>query len=109
MFAAKFICYWGADAKSACTRSVKNTCTGDAWASNTYDKGTCRGNAFFIVSAYIKSADPRDTCTEGVGRKITCIWDIGAVNYSKIYLQSFSILEMGLFKIRFKTRVEIGW
>lgn len=76
-----------ADTKSAYIGNAQSVCIKDAYASNTYARGTCIGNAFSVINAYIKGAD----------RENTCIRDASIVKHSRIHLQFFLISEVKLF------------
>lgn len=69
------------------------------FASNIYNKDTYAKNAFFAIDVCIKNICLKGICMEGAYRKNTCIRDIIAVEYSKIYLHFFLILKKKLFSI----------
>lgn len=94
LFAAK-----SANVEKACMESAKSSYTRGTYASNTYIRDTCIGNVFSAISACIKGAGPNNTSTEGAGRKNAYIRSICTIKYSRIHLQSFSILEIKLFNL----------
>lgn len=89
----------GADTKSVCINNGKSSCIGDAYVRDTYARDIYTKNTFLAVNACIKSAHPDDTSKKGGSKKSACARGTCAVKYLKIYLQSFSIIEIELFDI----------
>lgn len=79
-------------AKNACIKSVF---VGTAYNSSVYIKNV------FLEDTYIKNIFMR-----AIYAKNTCIKNINAIQYLKIYLQSFQILDIKLLKTRLK--IELG-
>lgn len=87
-------CFKGAGVRGVC---VEGTC-----ANNTCVRGTCAGNTSSAIDGYIKNTRPKSiciksACIEGADRKSAYSRGAGAVKHSRIQLQFFSILEVGLF------------
>lgn len=86
---------------------AKSACTGDACTSNISARGTFAGNTSFAVDACIKSAGLNGTCTKGVGKESACTEGADAVKYLRIYLRSFSILEVEPFNTGWCSSIDL--
>ena len=102
LFAAK-----STDAKSAYIESVESFCTKGIYTSNTCARCTCAGNTFSTVGACIKGTGPDGTGTRDAGRESACAGSACAIKHSRIYLQSFSILEMELFHTGWSSSIDV--
>lgn len=80
----------------------------DFYTDNIYTK-LIYNRVIYIKSVYIKRFTTEAVCISnicdiGIYIEITCINNISIIKYSKIYLQLFQILEIGI--IRLEIRVE---
>lgn len=98
---------------------ARYTCTRIIWsAKNTYVKGIGTKGAS-IENTYIKGISTtgicaRDICITNIFLGAVCAKNTytrgpNTIEYLKMYLQSFLILEVKLFRIGLETGIRIGW
>lgn len=110
-----FLCYLpsslfatkGGNTKSAYIKSAKSFYTASAYVSNIFTRGTCAGNVFSAISAYIKDVSPDGTGTEDAGRESACTEGTCTIKHLRIHLYSFSISEIELFDIGYWLLIDV--
>lgn len=94
LYAAKCV-----DAKNAYIGGAKSFCIKNTYVSNIYTRNTYAKNIVSTIVACIKGVCLNITNIKSANRQNSYIKSIYTIEYSKIYLQFFSILEINLFDI----------